>query len=358
MHDTHPQFAYASPWKRLAALAMDVILLNLAIFILFYLIGSFVSPHVAASEEFGSRINGIGFLLSWMYFAFMESSDKQATIGKSLMGLIVTDENGDRVTFARATGRFWGRFISVMIIFIGFIMAFFTQKRQTLHDIMAGCFVLDTKPETKHAVVKNNSWDVSSSKNNDEKLFIQNDSDAKYYKIVATELSINRKDEGLWLKAFAECNADTEKTTARYIKLRVAQLAALERGPKANLKNDSGIKEKGFDFGSIKIWHVGVGLIFLVFLIATFGGNKIDDSTRPFLPPLASPITDAEIDNYNNAEQRYISPSGVHYKYDLSNPADRLRYENDPDAQFRDSVDPRVQMDHDMGYYGGGSLVD
>jgi hypothetical protein len=130
------------------------------------------------------------------------------------------------------------------------------------------------------------------------------------------------------------------------------------------MKNVSGIKEKGFDFGSIKIWHVGVGLICLIFLIATFGGHKIDDPTRPYLPMHAKPITDAEsvesseimpeasmdnteprnispsVEHYNNAEQRYISPSGVHYKYDLSNPADR------------------VQIDHDMGYYGGGSLRD
>jgi uncharacterized RDD family membrane protein YckC len=69
------------------------------------------------------------FLLPWIYFAGMESSNRQATIGKSAMGVIVTDINGDRISFARATTRHFLSFISYLILYIGFIMISFTEKK-------------------------------------------------------------------------------------------------------------------------------------------------------------------------------------------------------------------------------------
>lgn len=84
----------------------------------------------------------LALMLSWIYYASMESSSWQATLGKKILGLRVTDLAGNRITFARASGRFFGKILSGMILGIGFLMAGFTARKQALHDILAGCLVL------------------------------------------------------------------------------------------------------------------------------------------------------------------------------------------------------------------------
>ncbi len=82
-------------------------------------------------------------VFTWLYHALMESSEWQATVGKKLLGLVVTDMAGRRVSFWRATGRHFAKIITNMVpAFIGYIMAAFTEKRQALHDMIAGCLVL------------------------------------------------------------------------------------------------------------------------------------------------------------------------------------------------------------------------
>ena len=81
-------------------------------------------------------------ILNWLYFAFFESSAWQATLGKKALGLEVTDLAGRRISFGRATGRFFGKILSWATLTIGFIMAGFTEKKQALHDILAGTLVI------------------------------------------------------------------------------------------------------------------------------------------------------------------------------------------------------------------------
>ena len=81
-------------------------------------------------------------LLTWLYHALMESSEWQATLGKKVLGLVVTDMAGRRVSFGRATGRHFAKIITNMVpAFIGYIMAGFTERKQALHDMIAGCLV-------------------------------------------------------------------------------------------------------------------------------------------------------------------------------------------------------------------------
>jgi uncharacterized RDD family membrane protein YckC len=55
----------------------------------------------------------------------------------------VTDLQGRRITFARASGRFFAKIITGLIpLGIGYIMAGFTEKKQALHDMIASCLVL------------------------------------------------------------------------------------------------------------------------------------------------------------------------------------------------------------------------
>jgi uncharacterized RDD family membrane protein YckC len=93
----------------------------------------------------GSIIASYGMLLiviPWLYYAGFESSKSQATPGKLLTHIVVTDMLGNKPTFARVTLRHFAKFISALIIFIGFLMIGLTQKRQGLHDRISGCLVL------------------------------------------------------------------------------------------------------------------------------------------------------------------------------------------------------------------------
>ena len=74
--------------------------------------------------------NILGLILGWLYFAAMESSPKQGTFGKQALGIKVTDLDGKPITFGRATGRHFGKNISSLVLFIGFLMVSFTEKKQ------------------------------------------------------------------------------------------------------------------------------------------------------------------------------------------------------------------------------------
>ena len=73
----------------------------------------------------------------------MESSAKQATLGKLALAIKVTDLNGNRISFGRASGRYFAKIISGLIFCIGYIIAGFTEKKQALHDMIANCLVVN-----------------------------------------------------------------------------------------------------------------------------------------------------------------------------------------------------------------------
>jgi uncharacterized RDD family membrane protein YckC len=82
-------------------------------------------------------------LLVWIYNAGMESSRHQGTLGKMALGLIVTDSQGRPIGFGHATGRYFAKIITGLIpLGVGYAMAGFTEKKQALHDMIAGCLVL------------------------------------------------------------------------------------------------------------------------------------------------------------------------------------------------------------------------
>ena len=83
------------------------------------------------------------FLFGWLYSALMESSRYQATVGKLVLGIRVTGMQGQRISFGRATGRYFGKVLSCMTFCIGFMLAGFTEKKQALHDLVAGCLVIN-----------------------------------------------------------------------------------------------------------------------------------------------------------------------------------------------------------------------
>ncbi len=100
-------------------------------------------PAVIASFIGAYALVGIIFFVgTWLYHAYMESSRHQATLGKLALGLCVTDLNGNRISFGRASGRHFSKLITGMTFGVGYAMAGFTERRQCLHDMIAGCLVV------------------------------------------------------------------------------------------------------------------------------------------------------------------------------------------------------------------------
>ena len=136
---------YAGFWTRFAAVFIDGIVVGIIQGILsVFLIGS-AYINSTNTEGLGSRIITLYTLIlgiQWLYFALMESSSGQATLGKKAMGIKVTDEQGNRITFGKASARFFSKFISSIIICIGYLMMLWSDKRQCLHDKIAGTLVV------------------------------------------------------------------------------------------------------------------------------------------------------------------------------------------------------------------------
>jgi uncharacterized RDD family membrane protein YckC len=153
------QVAYAGFWLRVVAHLIDGIILGIPFFLvmigLFFLFGGFrlmARQRVGGPPDtaflgmiIGAYLFTMFFYLvaGWLYFALMESSTRQATFGKAVLSLYATDLAGRPLGFGHATGRYFAKIISGLIPFgIGYIMAGFTEKKQALHDMIAGTLVL------------------------------------------------------------------------------------------------------------------------------------------------------------------------------------------------------------------------
>jgi uncharacterized RDD family membrane protein YckC len=169
---------YASINKRFVAILIDGIFLNIMFFI-----ACGKAPNPVNSPAGFVMYSILTTLIGWIYFAGMESSDLQATFGKRVLGIIVTNTNGNKISFGRATGRYFAKsiflvvwivaaFIAVMaqstggdtspywgvsgllfivgllLFFIGYLMAGFTPEKQALHDIIARCLVVNGKGQS------------------------------------------------------------------------------------------------------------------------------------------------------------------------------------------------------------------
>jgi uncharacterized RDD family membrane protein YckC len=135
---------YSGAFRRLLAFFIDCLAL-IAIFALFGIFFFCIPPLqelVKALPMIGFWFYGSLFALTWLYFAFLESSVWQATVGKKLLRLKVVGSGGQRISFLRASARYFSKFLSRALLMIGFLMVFFTKKKQGLHDKIASTFVI------------------------------------------------------------------------------------------------------------------------------------------------------------------------------------------------------------------------
>jgi uncharacterized RDD family membrane protein YckC len=152
---------YASFGSRFLAYLIDIVIIGCINFIVVAPIMGILGLGVAAQVQDGGQISeeqAIGmiaglvtaifsamiavWIISLLYFAIMESSKTQGSVGKMALGIKVTDLDGNRISFGKAFLRSIGKVLSQWIAYIGYIMAAFTEKKQGLHDMIAGTLVL------------------------------------------------------------------------------------------------------------------------------------------------------------------------------------------------------------------------
>jgi uncharacterized RDD family membrane protein YckC len=156
-----PRVEYAGFWLRLLAFVIDNVILGFG-FVLIVIPLIFLTGFRRFLDGFhpDEALNDSGIFMiilffflaatgalvfTWLYHALMECSEWQATLGKKALGLVLTDMAGQRVSFGRATGRHFAKIVTNLASFgigLGYLMAAFTEKKQPLHDILAGCLVL------------------------------------------------------------------------------------------------------------------------------------------------------------------------------------------------------------------------
>jgi uncharacterized RDD family membrane protein YckC len=153
---------YAGFWKRVAAYVLDAIILYIPNMLILKSMGGDAAQetmkqtltaapgdiHVvlAAYQQFYSTMGTamiVTAVLAWLYFAVCASSPWQATLGKLALGIRITDMQGARISFPRALGRYAAKYLSFLILGIGFLMAGWTQRKQGLHDMICSTLVLN-----------------------------------------------------------------------------------------------------------------------------------------------------------------------------------------------------------------------
>lgn len=139
---------YAGFWRRAAALFIDMLILSVPIYFLATWFSDNPTEKItptsteAIKNQYFTVYNATSFLINWLYFALFESSGKQATLGKQALNIYVCRIDGTRLTFLRASLRYFAKIISGVTLLIGYIMAAFTARKQALHDLIADTLVL------------------------------------------------------------------------------------------------------------------------------------------------------------------------------------------------------------------------
>jgi uncharacterized RDD family membrane protein YckC len=153
---------YAGFWKRVGAYILDAIILYIPQMLIEKAFGGTAAKATlqqamlngAGNPDAMMAANGVYYSTMWpamllilvigiLYFTLCESSAWQGTVGKLALGIRVTDLDGNRISFPKALGRYFAKFLSAIIFAIGFLMVAWTQRKQGLHDLICGTLVLN-----------------------------------------------------------------------------------------------------------------------------------------------------------------------------------------------------------------------
>ena len=135
---------YGGFWIRVVAYIIDAILISLVFGVVTSIFG-IRYINMDDLSQIDPTTNLLSLVIAWLYFALLESSERGATVGKMAMGLRVVSNDGKRISFMNATGRYFAKILSAMIFCIGFIMIAFTDRKRGLHDMIASTLVIKTR---------------------------------------------------------------------------------------------------------------------------------------------------------------------------------------------------------------------
>lgn len=149
---------YAGFWLRVWAFIIDAIVLSVVYLLLIipiydyfapYPVFEFAGPGQVAEKSFIPHewfevdfSQGILILIGIAYYAIMEASRFQASLGKMAMELKVTDTGGGRLTFSKAVLRNASKVLSSLLLMAGHVVVAFTKRKQALHDLIADALVM------------------------------------------------------------------------------------------------------------------------------------------------------------------------------------------------------------------------
>jgi uncharacterized RDD family membrane protein YckC len=139
---------YAGFWARIAAHLVDLLVASVLFspfeFVLFFH-SSLRWDQYASDPHYTIARCTVSITVWWLYAASLESSSRQATLGKRIVGLKVTDLEDNRISFSRATARFFGAFLCDASCGIGYLMVAFSKRKQALHDMISRTVVVASK---------------------------------------------------------------------------------------------------------------------------------------------------------------------------------------------------------------------
>ncbi len=154
------EVVYAGFWKRFAAYFIDSFALSIVFGVIGAILGVAGAFGFANASDPSTAASGMGAMFALfyvveiaamaVYFAWMHSSSRQATLGKMAVGIKVTDDDGQPITFWRGIGRFFATLVSSLTLCLGYIMAGFTERKRALHDMIASTLVVDQWAYTAH----------------------------------------------------------------------------------------------------------------------------------------------------------------------------------------------------------------
>jgi len=124
-------------WRRLAAALLDYMAINVIGFVVGFWFGAAYTSITGSRPEADVWGVVIGVVCALGYFTAMEGSRAQATLGKLVLGVMVTTMDGGRLPLPQAAGRQLAKLLSALTLGGGFLMAGFTRRKRALHDLMA-----------------------------------------------------------------------------------------------------------------------------------------------------------------------------------------------------------------------------
>ncbi len=149
---------FAGFWRRFAATLVDGTILWFPPSILRVALGMPLLDTSGSSSDEELFITLLTLVLCWFYAALLESSARQATLGQQLLGIRVMDVEGRRITFGRATGRYFGQLLSAVLCGVGYLFNLWTSRRQTLHDLVSGCVLVVAGRVPREAPAQAGEW--------------------------------------------------------------------------------------------------------------------------------------------------------------------------------------------------------